>query len=312
MPYAQWHYPFEHEAEFKSHFPADYICEGVDQTRGWFYSLLAIAVTVFDSPAYRNVIVNGLVLDAKGQKMSKTRGNVVDPWEMIREFGADAVRLYLLASSQVWAAKPFDPKTISQITGNFIRALRETYRFFALYADRDMLQAAGKLTLSDRWILSRLDSTIEAVRASYDGYDVTAGTKVLMSFVVDDLSNWYVRLNRGRFWAPDAAADPAAVATLHHVLTAVSRLLAPAAPFMSDWLHRSLTGGSVHLAPRRLGTRVSNRRWTPCGGCRHFPAPRERLSNSGFVNPCRGSLSPFRRAWIGRLSPSSPSCYATR
>ncbi|HEY7028585.1 MAG TPA: isoleucine--tRNA ligase [Gemmatimonadales bacterium] len=249
MPYAQWHYPFEHEAEFKSHFPADYICEGVDQTRGWFYSLLAIAVTVFDSPAYRNVIVNGLVLDAQGQKMSKTRGNVVDPWEMIREFGADAVRLYLLASSQVWAAKPFDRKNIPQITGNFIRALRETYRFFALYADREMLQAAGKLTLADRWILSRLDSTIEAVRASYDGYDVTAGTKVLMAFVVDDVSNWYVRLNRGRFWAPDAKADPAAVATLHHVLTAVSRLLAPSAPFMSDWLHRSLTGGSVHLAP---------------------------------------------------------------
>ena len=125
MPYAQWHYPFEHEAEFKAHFPADFICEGVDQTRGWFYSLLAIATTAFDSPAYRNVIVNELVLDAEGQKMSKSRGNVVDPWEMIREFGADTVRLYLLASSQVWLPKRFDRSTIKDVAGQVLQRAEE-------------------------------------------------------------------------------------------------------------------------------------------------------------------------------------------
>ncbi|MGH7701513.1 MAG: isoleucine--tRNA ligase, partial [Gemmatimonadales bacterium] len=134
MPCAQWHYPFEHETEFKAHFPADYICEGVDQTRGWFYSLLAIATTAFDSPAYRNVIVNELVLDAAGQKMSKSKGNVVDPWEVIREFGADTVRLYLLRSSQVWLPKRFDRKTIAEVSGKFLDTLRNTYKFFSAYA----------------------------------------------------------------------------------------------------------------------------------------------------------------------------------
>ncbi len=134
MPYAQWHYPFEHEAEFTAHFPADYICEGVDQTRGWFYSLLAIATAAFDSPAYRNVIVNELVLDSEGQKMSKTKGNVVDPWDMVREFGADLVRLYLLASSQVWLPKRFDRRGIPESAGGFLNTLRNSYTFFAAYS----------------------------------------------------------------------------------------------------------------------------------------------------------------------------------
>ena len=249
MPYAQWHYPFEHEAEFKAHFPADYICEGVDQTRGWFYSLLAIATTAFDSPAYRNVIVNELVLDAEGQKMSKSKGNVVNPWDMIHEFGADTVRLYLLTSSQVWLPKRFDPKTIPQVAGGFLRALKESYRFFARYADAAALNSNAPPTLADRWILSRLDTTVAKVREAWDGYDVTAGTRAIMEFVVDDLSNWYVRLSRARFWAPDSTADAAAVATLHKVLVTVGRLLAPAAPFASDWIHRALTGTSVHLVP---------------------------------------------------------------
>jgi len=260
MPYAQWHYPFEHEAEFRAHFPADFICEGVDQTRGWFYSLLAIATAAFDSTAYRHVIVNELVLDAEGQKMSKSKGNVVDPWEMIAEFGADTVRLYLLASSQVWLPKRFDRNMIKDVAGKFFNALRNSYGFFALYAGDwapGAAPAPATRPLVDRWLLSRLDATVDAVGAAWSHYDATAGVRALMEFVVDDVSQWYVRSNRARFWAVDAMADPAALATLHEVLVAVSRLLAPAAPFASDWLHRALLGTSVHLArfPEVVGRR---------------------------------------------------------
>ncbi|MGE0353874.1 MAG: isoleucine--tRNA ligase [Gemmatimonadales bacterium] len=256
MPYAQWHYPFEHETEFKAQFPADFICEGVDQTRGWFYSLLAIATAVFDSPAYRNVIVNELVLDAEGQKMSKTRGNVVEPWEVIREFGADQVRLYLVASSQVWLPKRFDRRAIPEVAGGFLKTLQNTFSFLALYAgdgrdgpeDPAGVRRMAGLEPVDRWLLDRLDRTVEAVNREWSGYDVTAGARALMDFVVDDLSNWYVRVNRTRFWAVDHEADPAAVATLRTALITVARLLAPAAPFASDWMHRALTGASVHLA----------------------------------------------------------------
>jgi len=251
MPYAQWHYPFEHEQQFKAHFPADFICEGVDQTRGWFYSLLAIATTVFDSTAYRHVIVNELVLDAEGQKMSKSRGNVVNPWEMIEEFGADTVRLYLLASSQVWLPKRFDRSTIKDVAGKFFNALRNSYAFFSAYAGEwraDDAPASAKRPLADRWLLSRLEATVETVRAAWGEYDPTTGVRALMEFVVDDVSQWYVRANRSRFWAVDSVADPAALATLHEAMVTVSRLLAPASPFASDWLHRALTGTSVHLA----------------------------------------------------------------
>jgi isoleucyl-tRNA synthetase len=250
MPYAQWHYPFENSEEFARHFPADFICEGVDQTRGWFYSLLAIATTAFDSPAFRHVIVNELVLDPDGQKMSKSRGNVVNPWDMIGEFGADTVRLYLLASSQVWLPKRFDRRTIPEVAGGFVNTLRNTYKFFADYAGEWSPAEApprDRRPLVDRWLLSRLDGTVEAVTASWGGYDPTAGVRAVIAFV-DELSNWYVRVNRARFWAPDAEADPAALATLHEALVSVSRMLAPAAPFLSDWLHRALAGTSVHLA----------------------------------------------------------------
>ena len=248
MPYAQWHYPFEHEAEFRAHFPADYICEGVDQTRGWFYSLLAIAVSVFDAPAYRNVIVNELVLDADGVKMSKSRGNIVEPWDVIGEFGADAVRLYLVASSQVWLPKRFDRRMIPETVGGFLNALRNVYEFFRRYAGDALPAERGTPTLADRWIRSRLQATVAAVEGAWSDYDVTTGTRAIFDFVTDDLANWYVRTNRARFWAVDAEADPAAVHALHEALVTVGRLLAPAAPFASDWLHRALTGGSVHLA----------------------------------------------------------------
>jgi isoleucyl-tRNA synthetase len=248
MPYAQWHYPFEHREEFERHFPADFICEGVDQTRGWFYSLLAIATAAFDRPVYRHVIVNEMVLDAQGQKMSKSRGNIVEPWAVVNEFGADAVRLYLLASSQVWLPKRFDTRVIPDVVGGFLNTLRNTYEFFRRYVGDDVPEVAGEEQRADRWIRSRLAATVATVRSAWDAYDVTTGTRAIMDFVVDDLSNWYVRTNRARFWAPDREPDAAAVATLHVSLVTVARLLAPAAPFASDWLHRALTGTSVHLA----------------------------------------------------------------
>ncbi len=252
MPYAQWHYPFEHEGEFRAHFPAEFICEGLDQTRGWFYSLLAIAAGVFDQPAFRHVIVNGLVLDAEGRKMSKRLGNVVDPVKVVSEFGADTVRLYLLASSRVANEKRFDPATIPEVAGGFINRLWNTYGFFALYAEDWDPTAAPVVSARspvDRWLLGRLDRLVTAVREAWSGYDVTAGTRAIMDFCDNDLSNWYVRVSRSRFWAPDASADPAALATLHEALVTVTRLLAPAAPFTSDAIHRRLTGTSVHLSP---------------------------------------------------------------
>jgi isoleucyl-tRNA synthetase len=259
MPYAQWHYPFENGPEFERHFPADFICEGVDQTRGWFYSLLAIATTAFDRDAYRNVVVNEMVLDAEGLKMSKSRGNVVDPWDIIERVGADTLRVYLLASSQVWLPKRFDARAIPEVAGGFFDTLKNTYRFFALYAGewQPGTEDEAEGVLVDRWLASRLQGTVAQVTDAWAGYDVTAGMRALMDFVVDDLSNWYVRINRDRFWAPDASADPAAVASLYRALVTVSRLLAPAAPFVSDWLHRSLTGASVHLTgfPEATGNR---------------------------------------------------------
>ena len=255
MPYAQWHYPFEHQADFKAHFPADYICEGVDQTRGWFYSLLAIGVTAFDSPVYKHVIVNEHVLDVHGQKMSKSRGNVVDPWKVIEAHGADAVRLYLLGQSQVWLPKRFDERQIPEIAGGFLNTLRSTYDFFRRYAQdwnppaEEDATPPSERPAADRWLLARLDEVVTAVRASWSAFDVTAGVRAIMDFVGEDLSRWYIRRNRPRFWAPDRATDPIALETLHEALVAAVRLLAPAAPFISDWVHRALTGVSVHLAP---------------------------------------------------------------
>jgi isoleucyl-tRNA synthetase len=255
MPWAQWHYPFEHADEFAAHFPADFISEGVDQTRGWFYSMLAIAATAWDALPYRNVVVNELILDVEGQKMSKSRGNVVDPDSLLREFGADTIRLYLLASSEVWKPKRFDRRGIHEVAGGFLNTLRNTYNFFALYSGGQAAGASARPDLPlDQWLRSQLQATVNQVVDAWEGYQITDGVKAIMRFVVDDLSNWYVRLSRARFWAPDQTADPAAVAVLRDALITVSRLLAPAAPFASDWIHRALTGESVHLArfPERM------------------------------------------------------------
>jgi isoleucyl-tRNA synthetase len=270
MPFAQWHYPFENRDVVERLYPADFICEGMDQTRGWFYSLLAIATGLGDAlphngtgetgadtfaAPYESVVVNDMVLDANGVKMSKRLGNVVDPWGVIARHGADAVRLFLIASSQVWVPRRFDEESIREMSGRFLLTLRNTYSgMFAQYANfgwepSDHDPAPEDRPPLDRWILSRLATVAADVDRLLGDLEATFAVRAIMEFVVDDVSNWYVRLSRARFYDVDSADNRAAFATLHEVLVRVSRLLAPFAPFITDWLHRALTGSSVHLAP---------------------------------------------------------------
>jgi|LakMenEpi03Aug12_release.lakeMendotaPanAssembly.Ray.scaffolds.fasta_scaffold02522_9 isoleucyl-tRNA synthetase len=263
MPYAQWHYPFENEATFKEKFPAAFIAEGVDQTRGWFYTLHAIATLTQDSVAYKTVVSNGLVLDKVGQKMSKRLGNAVDPFKTLDEYGADAVRWYMISNASPWDNLKFDAEGITEVQRKFFRALFNTYNFFALYANIDNygVRSSGvengeaTLTESDRWILSRLNSVLKLADASYADYEPTIAARAIQDFVVEDLSNWYVRLNRRRFWKGDLGADKnAAFRTLHRCLEVVAMLSAPIAPFFSDRLYRDLHAGTpsgvegVHLS----------------------------------------------------------------
>ena len=278
MPFAQWGYPHQPGSAEKvaRYYPAEFIAEGVDQTLGWFYSLLAIATGLGDAlpgqgsarskaeggtaavaAPYRAVVVNDLVLDANGQKMSKSRGNTVDPRAVMERHGADAVRLFLMASSQVWVPRRFDEAVIRETAGRFLVTLRNVYSgIFAQYANFGWSPGAADPApadrpVLDRWILSRL-ATVEAeVDAILTRFDATAAARVLMDFVSEDVANWYVRLSRSRFYETTAADNRAAFATLHEVLVVTCRLLAPFAPFVSDWMHVELTGESVHLAPFR-------------------------------------------------------------
>ena len=250
MPYAQWHYPFENKATFKEKFPAAFIAEGVDQTRGWFYTLHAIATLTQDSVAYQTVVSNGLVLDKVGHKMSKRLGNAVDPFKTLDQYGADAVRWYMISNASPWDNLKFDAEGITEVQRKFFRALFNTYNFFALYANIDGYDGTGEvaLTESDRWILSRLNSVLKLADASYADYEPTVAARAIQDFVVEDLSNWYVRLNRRRFWKGELGADKnAAFSTLHRCLEVVAMLSAPIAPFFSDRLYRDLKGTSVHL-----------------------------------------------------------------
>jgi isoleucyl-tRNA synthetase len=264
MPYAQWHYPFENQHDFESHFPADFICEGLDQTRGWFYSLLAISTLLDLGAPYRNVLVNDLILDVEGQKMSKSKGNVVNPWDAIEASGADAVRWYLVTSSSPWVPKRYDPAGVSEAAHKFFDTLLNTYKFFALYARAEDWRpsAADPLPterpLLDRWLLSRLASLIRRVSTELDEYQLTRAYRALGDFVVEDLSNWYVRRSRPRFWGNlDATDTRAAFRTLWEALREVSLLAAPCVPFASDWLHRALTGESAHLQWWFAGERLA-------------------------------------------------------
>ena len=263
MPFAQWHFPFEHADELMAHFPADYIAEGLDQTRGWFYSLLAIATGLGDAlprneagtaSPYRHVVVNNLVLDAEGKKMSKSRGNIVEPWGVFERHGVDATRLFLVSSSKVWEPRAFDEAIIRQGAGRFLVTLRNIYSgIFAQYANfgwspSDADPAPADRPVLDRWILSRLATVERRVDELMLAYDATAATRAIIALVDDDVANWYVRQTRKRFYDVDGTENRAAFATLHEVLVVVNRLLAPVAPFVTDWMHRELTGTSVHLA----------------------------------------------------------------
>ena len=254
MPYAQWHYPFENEDEFERHFPADFICEGLDQTRGWFYSLLAISTMLEKGPPFRNVIVNDLILDAEGQKMSKSRGNTVDPWDSIGDHGADGIRWYFITASNPWVPKRYDPVAVQEISRKFLDTLSNTYRFFSLYANAEDWAPSdddpmpGDRSLLDRWLLSRLMSVVAEVREELDSYQITRAYRTLGEFVSEELSNWYVRRSRPRFWGNTDDSDArAAYRTLWEALRTVCLLAAPATPFAADWIHRGLTGRSVHL-----------------------------------------------------------------
>ncbi|MDQ3725544.1 MAG: isoleucine--tRNA ligase [Actinomycetota bacterium] len=250
MPFAQFHYPFEGKEEFEERFPADYICEAQDQTRGWFYTLLAESTLLFDTSSYRNCVCLGLILDPEGQKMSKSRGNVVDPWDVLETHGADAFRWYYLTAQQPWAGYRFSVDTVGESVRQFLLTLWNTYSFWVLYANAEGLgpgDFAGAPEPSndlDRWALSRLQATTATVRERMDAYDCTAAGRAIAEYV-EELSNWYVRLSRRRFWDGDRAA----FATLRHTLLETTAMLAPFVPFLADEIHRNLSGsgGSVHL-----------------------------------------------------------------
>jgi isoleucyl-tRNA synthetase len=267
MPYAQWHWPFENEETFRDNFPADFIAEGVDQTRGWFFTLHAIAVMLFDSVAYKNVVANGLVLDKAGNKMSKRLGNAVDPFSTIEKYGADAVRWYMLSNSVPWENLKFDIEGVAETQRKFFGTLYNVYSFFSLYANIDGFEGTeeeipvAQRPEIDRWIISLLNSLILEVQVAMDDYDPTRATRAIETFVSDHLSNWYVRLCRRRFWKPlpagasgKAAEDKtSAYQTLFACLDTVSKLMASFAPFYSDRIYRDLHAGkedfeSVHLA----------------------------------------------------------------
>jgi isoleucyl-tRNA synthetase len=246
MPFAQWHAPFENQDVFGERFPADYICEALDQTRGWFYSLLAISTLLFGRSSYRTVLCLGLILDPEGQKMSKSRGNVVVPWDVIDTHGADAFRWYYFTSKQPWDGYRFSLETVGESVRQFLKTLWNTYGFFVLYANAGQIEpdANGPGTDLDRWVLSRLHATTATAIERLDDYDTTGAGRAIADYV-EELSNWYVRRSRRRFWD----GDPAAFATLRECLVTVAKLLAPLIPFVSDEIYENLDGSepSVHL-----------------------------------------------------------------
>jgi len=290
MPFAQFHYPFENEDSFHERFPADFICEAIDQTRGWFYTLLAESTLLFDTSSYRNCVCLGLILDPEGQKMSKSRGNVVEPWDVISAHGADAFRWYYLTSQQPWSGYRFSVDTVGEAVRQFLLTLWNTYSFWVLYAnaeglgpgdfDDDFL-AGDEL---DAWALSRLQETIATVRERMDAFDCTAAGRAIAAYV-EELSNWYVRLSRRRFWDGDRAA----FATLRHCLLKTATLLAPFTPFLADEIYLNLAGGEAE----ELGARPDSVH------LHDFPEPRPDLLDRELE---RGMEAVRRTVELGRTA----------
>jgi len=274
MPFAQWHYPFEHKDEFKNKYPADFISEGVDQTRGWFYSLLAISTLLFDKAPFKNVIVLEFILDKEGKKMSKHKGNVVDPFVMVDKYGADPLRWYLVSTSHPSLPTRFDEAGLAEVVWKYFDTLKNTYSFFSIYANIDDINdkavaanqtvaeyltvKAGPAERFDLWIMSRYNSLVKKVTAEMDKYEILRPVRLLQHFVIEELSNWYVRNNRRRFWAK--ADDPSkmrAYLTLYQILEGVCRLSAPVAPFISELLWRELTSVDLKLNQQPLSVHLT-------------------------------------------------------
>ena len=256
MPYAQLHYPFENKEEFEVNFPADFINEGIDQTRGWFYSLIAISTYVMGRAPYKRVLVNDLVLDKHGKKMSKSRGNTVDPFDLFDRYGADALRWYLLYVSPVWSPTKFDEDGLKEVQSKFFGTIKNVYTFFALYANTDSINPKEffveyeKRPELDRWIISKYNNLVKYVRESMAAYDHNKTVRAIQEFVNEDLSNWYIRRSRRRFWVTELTEDKKAVYnTTYEILVGISQLTAPFAPYISEELYRNLTNEtSVHLS----------------------------------------------------------------
>ena len=258
MPFAQWHYPFENKELFESQFPANFISEGVDQTRGWFYSLMAISTLIFDCAPYKNVLVLGHVLDKEGQKMSKSKGNAVDPFEALETYGADAIRWYFYSNSAPWLPNRFFGDAVIEGQRKFMGTLWNTYAFYVLYANIDGFDPTkykldkNSLSVMDKWILSKLNSAVKTVDEYLDGYKITEATRVLENFV-DELSNWYVRRSRERFWVKDMPTDKVnAYMTLYTSLVTIAKLAAPMIPFMTEDIYRNLVCNVDKTAPESI------------------------------------------------------------
>jgi isoleucyl-tRNA synthetase len=259
MPFAQWHYPFENREIFENNFPADFISEGIDQTRGWFYSLLTIQAFLFNKPCFQNCVVTEMVLDKEGQKMSKSRGNVVDPWEILDSQGADPLRWYIMTVSPPWVPTNFDSSGVVEVTRKLFGTLMNVYSFFVLYANIDGFRPYSvDLGISerpeiDRWIISRLNSTVRTVTNYLERYDITKAARVIQEFIIEDLSNWYVRRCRRRFWKSELNADKdSAYATLHEVLVKTVKILAPFAPFVSEEIYQNIVRSVSDDAPESV------------------------------------------------------------
>ena len=266
--FAQWHYPFENEDKFKGSFPVDYICEAVDQTRGWFYSLLAVSTTVFDSICYNRCLSLGHILDSEGKKMSKSRGNVVNPWDHFNKEGTDAIRWYMTTQSAPWNPMNFDPNGVRETYAKMFLTLWNVHRFHLDYAlldefnpnDKSGFIPVKERSPLDRWILSRIATVAQDYHNQFVSWDFHKAGRDLENFVINDLSNWYVRRSRRRLWDEGESKDKRACQhTLHEVLCLVSELMAPVSPFMSDRIYHDLTGGSVHLADWPVGSDLVKR-----------------------------------------------------